>query len=408
MENKEYTRAEGLIQNLTTARSNLLAISSTGNDIPEDHDSQANVLIIKITCFNAINELLRFCTNELEVKKNTTVDQIRKKLRSNFNIYYPSQISFEKIKSLDSVIDDLTTYIKQQSSYTAVSFTDEDSYLVRNFVAPKPDNLNIAFVNKKIEPLKKILPMLDSTITPTNTSFFLKHDLYKNLDAFTLTRAIDELNILLKMWFFDVTVEANASWMRSINFLNQLRNIMREVYRKFWDIPVVQKPSLDKESDVPSDNVLPQEKKIADVPSVEKPSPTISSINDAPLDILPKKREKYGRHMPIVVDHSLMPKKDKTIEQCFKEADQDFAVGGPKFLLRAKERYLYILKAFPGSWQEEYILSQIAIIDKQIDVIMTPPTAPSYDAADTTLKKTPSQGKIDSKTWTIEDDFFRI
>lgn len=67
------------------------------------------------------------------------------------------------------------------------------------------------------------------------------------------------------------------------------------------------------------------------------------------MDFSSKKKKKYGKHIPIVVDHSLMPKKDKTIEQCFKEADQDFAAGGPKFLLRAKERYLYILKVFPES-----------------------------------------------------------
>lgn len=220
------------MQNLAKARQEFLEISPNG-EIPQNDDVASKMMGIKITCFNAIRELLRFCEYELEVKTDTVVNQIKKKLRKNFNRHYPSQISFQKIKSLDAVVNNLTEYLKQQSSYTAVMFTDEDDYLIKHFVKPKPGDLNIDFVNNKIESLKKILPMLPSSITPENTNVFLKHDLYKNLDEFTLTCAIDELKTLLKYSFFDVDVKDNASWMRSIRFLNQLKNIMREASRKF-------------------------------------------------------------------------------------------------------------------------------------------------------------------------------
>lgn len=326
------------MQNLAKARHDFLEISPSG-EIPQDTDTASAMMLVKITCFNAISELLKFCQNELEEKRNTTVDQIKKKLCKNFNKYYPSQISFQKIKSLDSVVHDLTEYLKQQSSYTAVMFTDEDDYLIKHFVKPKPGDLNIEFFNKKTELLKKILPILPSSITPENASTFLKHDLYKNLDEFTLTCAIDELTTLLKISFFDVDVKTNTSWMRSISFLNQLKNIMREALRMFRDI---EKLSIDKGSDISSDHLSSQEKKSNNIPSLQKQSPR------APMDDLSKEeRKKPRRNDPIVVDHSLIPKENKTIEQYLKEADQDFAVGGFKFLSRAKERYERILKMFP-------------------------------------------------------------
>ena len=109
------------------------------------------------------------------------------------------------------------------------------------------------------------------------------------------------------------------------------------------------------------------------------------------------------RNAAIVVDPSLMPKENKTIEQYLKEADQDFAVGGFKFLSRAKERYERILKMFPWNGQEEYIRSQIARIDEKLDLSYRPLPQKTVDTKN--HKKFPPQGKIDAKTWTIEDDF---
>ncbi len=82
-------------------------------------------------------------------------------------------------------------------------------------------------------------------------------------------------------------------------------------------------------------------------PSSKKPSSRKAPVKDAPIDDLPKKkREPYIRNDSIIIDPSLMPKENKTIEQYLKEADQDFTVGGFKFLSRAKERYQQILQMF--------------------------------------------------------------
>lgn len=402
MKNTEYKRIEWIVQNLAKARHDFLEISPSG-EIPQDTDTASAMMLVKITCFNAISELLKFCQNELEEKRNTTVDQIKKKLCKNFNKYYPSQISFQKIKSLDSVVHDITEYLKQQSSYTAVMFTDEDDYLIKHFVKPKPGDLNIDFVNKKIEPLKKILPILPSVITPENAHDFLKHALYKDLDEFTLTCAIDELKTLLKYSFFDVDVKDNASWMRSIRFLNQLKNIMRETSRKFWDIFYVEKPSVERKPNIASDHVTSQKNESKKIPVQQKQSSMVSSASQASPEDFPQTKRKSMRNAAIVVDPSLMPKENKTIEQYLKEADQDFAVGGFKFLSRAKERYERILKMFPWNGQEEYIRNQIARIDEKLDLIYRPLPQKTVDTKN--HKKFPPQGKIDAKTWTIEDDF---
>lgn len=340
MENTGYKDIEVLINSLSAARKHLLDLCPNDHDmVPEDHDSQITILTIQLTCYNAINQLLKFCDKEWKEKKHTAIIHISDQLHDNFTVDYPQNLPVKSIKNIDGILSDLTSYIQAQSRYDAVMFTDEDEYLIKHFVKPKPGDQNIEFFNKKTELLKKILPILPSSITPENASTFLKHDLYKNLDEFTLTCAIDELTTLLKISFFDVDVKTNTSWMRSISFLNQLKNIMREALRMFRDI---EKLSIDKGSDISSDHLSSQEKKSNNIPSLQKQSPR------APMDDLSKEeRKKPRRNDPIVVDHSLIPKENKTIEQYLKEADQDFAVGGFKFLSRAKERYERILKMFP-------------------------------------------------------------
>ena len=245
--------------------------------------------------------------------------------------------------------------------------------------------------------------MLPSVITPENAHDFLKHALYKDLDEFTLTCAIDELKTLLKYSFFDVDIKDNASWMRSIRFLNQLKNIMRETSRKFWDIFYVEKPSVERKSNIASDHVTSQKNESKKIPVQQKQSSTVSSASQTSPEDLPQTKRKNMRNAAIVVDPSLMPKENKTIEQYLKEADQDFAVGGFKFLSRAKERYERILKMFPWNGQEEYIRSQIARIDEKLDLSYRPLPQKTVDTKN--HKKFPPQGKIDAKTWTIEDDF---
>ena len=226
-------------------------------------------------------------------------------------------------------------------------------------------------MNDYLADLKKLLDYSSVTFTPNTIGVYLKAKLYKHMDEATILVVLDEIIALTKKDFFDVNNAANESRMRSISFINQLKNIFYELKRKL----------------------------------------EISAAKKVRADTQEKKKEKYQPYLP-VTPISQTSSKTKNFEEYLHEADQDFIVGGPKFLLRAKERYTYILENFAGHADMNYVRQQLGIVQKQMDLhreafqeFMTSKNAPAASQDDQSIEKNPPSGKIDQKTGKVEDDF---
>lgn len=125
-----------------------------------------------------------------------------------------------------------------------------------------------------------------------------------------------------------------------------------------------------------------------------------SSVSQAPPEDLPQTKRKNMKNSAVVVDLSLMPKENKTIEQYLKDADYDFVTGGADYLTRAQKRYQNILTMFPGNEKEKYIHDQIKRIQQQLDddVAFLERSKKKKASSDASPKKNSLQGKIDPKT----------
>jgi len=91
----------------------------------------------------------------------------------------PESLSDDKVKCLEPILNDLQKYIEQQVSFDS-ELSDDEPPAIKNLLEPKPDDLNIAFVNRQLEPLKELLPKIKIPITPANMMTLLKPSYYKS------------------------------------------------------------------------------------------------------------------------------------------------------------------------------------------------------------------------------------
>ena len=169
--------------------------------------------------------MLTFCVQEFKEQRDRTIVQIKGKLAKNLDFTTAENISYEKASTLEPVLQRLQKHIDFQLAFLA-EFSDTS-------LEPKPNDINIAFMNRQLQPLKHLLPKINIIITPDNFISLLAPSHYKLVDEKTTNLVLAEIDCLTQKAFFDETIKTNESWLWSINFIILLKKSFEEKKKKF-------------------------------------------------------------------------------------------------------------------------------------------------------------------------------
>jgi len=138
----------------------------------------------------------------------------------------PESLSDDKVKCLEPILNDLQKYIEQQVSFDS-ELSDDEPPAIKNLLEPKPDDLNIAFVNRQLEPLKELLPKIKIPITPANMMTLLKPSYYKSVDEKTTDLVLIEIEQLTQKPFLMMPIKpmslGNGPWISSVSLKISLK-----------------------------------------------------------------------------------------------------------------------------------------------------------------------------------------
>lgn len=225
MDKDGYAKIGVTIQQLSKQRRDFLALYPGNQNL----SAKTSLEMIKMESHTSIRELLTFCIAEFHDTKNTAIQDIKNKLLKNFDTQDRKLLSLEKMQGLDALLDEMREYIRSQVSFSSSSAPDQRLF------EPIPGEQNIPFINNQFKPLKEILCEVfkEMYITPSNYVFYLRVNHYRYISQSTIENALAEIKRLTERKYFNVMVLTNQPWLRSISFLNQLKNVLKEKLTKF-------------------------------------------------------------------------------------------------------------------------------------------------------------------------------